>query len=46
MKLGRRTDWNQLEGDVVLGIGARTFLAGDDAINLLEFRELQVVSVT
>jgi len=46
VKLGRQTDWNGLEGDVVLGIGGRTFLAGDDAISLLEWRELQVVSVT
>ena len=46
VKLGRRTDWNGLEGDVVLGIGGRTFLAGDDAVSLLEWRELQVVSVS
>jgi type VI secretion system protein ImpE len=46
VKLGRRTDWNRLEGDVVLGIGGRTFLAGDDAVTLLEWRELQVVSVS
>ncbi len=46
VKLGRQTDWNTLEGDIVLGIGGRTFLAGDDAVSLLEWRELQVVSVT
>ncbi len=44
VKLGRQTDWNRLEGDVVLGIGGRTFVAGDDAVSLLELRELQVVS--
>ena len=46
VKLGRQTDWNTLEGDIVLGIGGKTFLAGDDAVSLLERRELQVVSVT
>ncbi len=44
VKLGRLTDWNPLEGDTVLGIGAKTFLAGDDGINLLDWRELQIIS--
>jgi type VI secretion system protein ImpE len=42
IQLGRRTDWQSLEGDLVLGLGARTFLADDDALGLLELRSLVV----
>ena len=30
------------EGEPVLGVGLRTFLADDDAVTLLEWRQLQV----
>lgn len=40
IRLGRATDWS--EGDVVRGVGARTFLAGEDAVGLLDWRELVV----
>jgi type VI secretion system protein ImpE len=43
IKLGRATDWKQAAGGPVLGVGLRTFLVGDDAHNLLEWRELQVL---
>lgn len=40
-RLGRETDWVE-EGDRVVGVGLRTFLAGDDAVALGEFGELKV----
>jgi type VI secretion system protein ImpE len=40
VKLGHATDWKTLDGGAVLGIGQRTFLVGDDAVNILEWREL------
>jgi type VI secretion system protein ImpE len=42
VKLGRATDWNAPEGGPVLGRGARLFLVGDDALPLLEWRELKL----
>jgi len=42
VKLGRLTDWKAAEGGPVLGAGMRTFLVDDDAVTLLEWRELQV----
>ena len=40
VKTGRATDWKQAEGGPVLGVGARTFLVGEDAAGLIEWREL------
>lgn len=42
IKLGHSTDWKQAEGGPVLGVGARTFLVGDEAPGLLQWRELQL----
>jgi type VI secretion system protein ImpE len=42
VKLGRKTDWKTLENGPTLGAGVRTFLAGDDPVSLLEWRQLQV----
>ncbi|OAI49780.1 hypothetical protein AYO44_06170 [Planctomycetaceae bacterium SCGC AG-212-F19] len=42
VKLGRTTDWKETPGGPVLGLGLRTFLAGDDASSLLEWRSLQI----
>jgi type VI secretion system protein ImpE len=42
VRLGRMTDWKSSEGGPTLGIGARTFLVDDDAISLLDCRQLQV----
>jgi type VI secretion system protein ImpE len=42
VKLGRMTDWKGAEGGPVLGVGLRTFLVGEDAVTLLEWRELQI----
>ena len=39
-KLGRTTDWKSSDTGPVLGVGARTFLVDDDALGLLEWREL------
>jgi type VI secretion system protein ImpE len=39
VKLGRMTDWSELEGGAMLGVGLHTFLRDDDAIGLLEWRE-------
>jgi type VI secretion system protein ImpE len=46
VRLGRATDWTGDEDQAVLGTGLRLFLAGDDAVPLLEFRELRVTSVS
>jgi type VI secretion system protein ImpE len=46
VRLGRKTEWRGEEGDPVLGTGLRLFAAGDEAIPLLEFRDLQVTSST
>jgi len=40
VKLGRLTDWKSAEGGPVQGIGARVFLVDDDAVSLLDWREL------
>lgn len=42
IKLGRATDWKPIEGGAVLGVGARTFLVDEDALGLLEWRELEL----
>jgi len=42
VKLGRATDWKTIEGGPVLGVGLRTFLVGEDAVSLLEWRELHI----
>ena len=39
-KLGRTTDWKSSDTGPVLGVGARMFLVDDDALGLLEWREL------
>jgi len=39
IKLGRQTDWSSDETGASLGAGLHTYLAGDDAIGLLEWRE-------
>ncbi len=41
LQLGRATDWKQAEGGPVRGVGAKTFLVGEDASHVLEWRELQ-----
>jgi type VI secretion system protein ImpE len=43
VKLGRATDWKTFEGGPVLGIGQKMFLAGEDEVPLLEWRELRVL---
>jgi type VI secretion system protein ImpE len=40
VKLGRSTDWTQAENGPVHGVGARTFLVGEDGVALPEWREL------
>ena len=42
IKLGRETDWQAAEGGPTLGAGHRMYLAGDDGISILDFRELQM----
>lgn len=42
IKLGRATDWSSSEKGPVRGVGGRTFLRGDDAVSLLEWRHLQM----
>jgi type VI secretion system protein ImpE len=40
VNLGRASDWQIIEGGPVLGLGLRTFMAGDDTYSLLEWRQL------
>jgi type VI secretion system protein ImpE len=40
VKLGRMTDWKSAEGGPVQGVGARVFLVDEDAMSLLDWREL------
>jgi type VI secretion system protein ImpE len=42
VKLGRMTDWAGQDGEPVRGLGQKTLLAGDDAVGLLDLRELEV----
>jgi type VI secretion system protein ImpE len=42
VKLGRITDWHSPAEGLVLGVGARQLLAGDDAVGLLDVRRLVV----
>ncbi len=42
IKLGRTTDWKSADGGPVQGLGARTFLVDDDAVGLLEWRQLSL----
>jgi type VI secretion system protein ImpE len=42
VKLGRTTDWTATEGAPARGLGLREFLVGDDAVTILEWRELQM----
>lgn len=44
VRLGRATDWNEAEGAPARGAGLRTFLVGEDAVGLLEWRELRVLT--
>jgi type VI secretion system protein ImpE len=42
IKLGRMTDWKGPDEGPVLGVGLRIFLIGDDPINILDWRRLQL----
>ena len=42
VKLGRLTDWSDPDKRPVRGVGLRTFLCGEDAMTLLEWRQLQL----
>jgi protein involved in temperature-dependent protein secretion len=44
LRLGRSTDWRAVNDGPVRGVGLRTFLVDDDAISLLEWRELEIES--
>jgi type VI secretion system protein ImpE len=40
VRLGRMTDWKESDESLVLGVGARDFLVGEEVVGLLEWREL------
>lgn len=42
IQLGRTTDWKGEEGEPILGVGLRTFLVGEDAISILDIRNLSI----
>ncbi|MDA8050401.1 MAG: type VI secretion system accessory protein TagJ [Rhodospirillales bacterium] len=39
-RLGRASDWRELAPGLVRGIGQRTFLVGEDAVGMMELKEL------
>jgi type VI secretion system protein ImpE len=41
VRLGRMTDWKELEGGAMLGIGLHTYMRDDEPVGLLEWREWQ-----
>ena len=41
LKLGRATDWKTFDDGPTVGYGTRTLLAGDDAVGILECRQLE-----
>jgi type VI secretion system protein ImpE len=41
VRMGRMTDWKELEGGAMLGIGLHTYLRDDEPVGLLEWREWQ-----
>jgi type VI secretion system protein ImpE len=43
IKLGRSTDWVTPAEGLTRGVGAKTFLVGDDAAGLLDWRELLIL---
>jgi type VI secretion system protein ImpE len=45
IKLGRATDWKTIQDGPVLGMGQRTFLVDDDALSILEWRQLVISEV-
>jgi protein involved in temperature-dependent protein secretion len=46
VKLGRSTDWHAPEGGPVSGVGLRLFLVDDDAVPVLECRQLEFESAS
>lgn len=42
VKLGRRTEWNEITDGPVLGVGQRTYFVGADESAILEWRSLQI----
>ena len=42
LKLGRLTDWQELDGGSALGVGCRMWLHGDDAVSLMEIKTLEL----
>jgi type VI secretion system protein ImpE len=42
LRLGRATEWVELAEGPVLGVGMRTFLVGEDAVPIVEWRQLQM----
>jgi len=42
VKFGRSTDWREIPDGPVLGAGLKTYLIDDDAIPLLDWRELRI----
>jgi type VI secretion system protein ImpE len=40
VRLGRQTDWRGGDGEPVRGVGQRTFLVGDEAVPILELKDM------
>lgn len=40
-RLGRVTEWRELEGGLVRGVGQRIFLAGDDGLDIMSLNSLR-----
>lgn len=44
LRLGRETEWRDLAPGLVRGVGQRVFLAGDEAVGMMELAELSFVA--
>ncbi len=45
MRLGRVTEWHELEGGAVVPVGQKVLLVDDEPFPLLELRELEIAPV-
>jgi type VI secretion system protein ImpE len=41
LRLGRETDWRQVEPGPVRGVGQRLFMMGDDAVAMLDLGNIR-----
>lgn len=42
LRLGRMTDWKEVENEPVTGSGLKSFFVGEEAMSILQWRELEI----